>query len=252
MDNIENLEDKIDNIENNAMQSIVDIITKHKKVPFFLGISGSVSSGKTTFANQLKNELAKRGKKTAVVSSDSFLYNNETLQKRDLLKRKGFPETYDYGAITHLFHKLSNLEPATIPIYSHEIYDIVPDRTKTIKRVDIAIFEGVMALQNEIVRNFFDLSIFLNMTVSDLETSFLNRFLQLRNMAKNDPTSFYNQYYNMPKEQALDIAKITWKEVNEKNLVENVLPSKQYADIVLQQNGNHEIVGYHVTPHINH
>jgi type I pantothenate kinase len=84
------------------------------------------------------------------------------------------------------------------------------------------------------------------MTFSDLEASFLNRFLRLRNMAKNDPTSFYNQYYNMPKDQALALAKSVWKEVNEKNLVENIFPYKQYADIVLCKNGNHEIVDFKV------
>jgi type I pantothenate kinase len=222
------------------------------KTPFVIGIAGSVAVGKSTTARILK-ELLRRwpsSPKVDLVTTDGFLYPNAVLQRENLMQRKGFPESYDTGAILRFLAAIKAGQPyVKAPSYSHLVYDVLPNEHKIIDRPDILIFEGINVLQSRdlpaggkivpMVSDFFDFSIYIDAEESLIHNWYVTRFMGLRETAFRDPNSFFHRYASISEEEALSIAEGLWENINLKNLRENILPTRPRADLILRKGQNH-------------
>jgi type I pantothenate kinase len=222
------------------------------KTPFVIGIAGSVAVGKSTTARILK-ELLRRwpsSPKVDLVTTDGFLYPNAVLQRENLMQRKGFPESYDTGAILRFLAAIKAGQPnVKAPSYSHLVYDVLPNEHKVIDRPDILIFEGINVLQSRdlpaggkivpMVSDFFDFSIYIDAEESRIHDWYVTRFMGLRETAFRDPNSFVHRYASISEEEALSIAEGLWENINLKNLRENILPTRPRADLILRKDQNH-------------
>jgi type I pantothenate kinase len=222
------------------------------KTPFVIGIAGSVAVGKSTTARILK-ELLRRwpsSPKVDLVTTDGFLYPNAVLQRENLMQRKGFPESYDTGAILRFLAAIKAGQPnVKAPSYSHLVYDVLPNEHKVIDRPDILIFEGINVLQSRdlpaggkivpMVSDFFDFSIYIDAEESRIHDWYVTRFMGLRETAFRDPNSFFHRYASISEEEALSIAEGLWENINLKNLRENILPTRPRADLILRKDQNH-------------
>jgi type I pantothenate kinase len=217
--------------------------------PFVIAVAGSVAVGKSTFARVLQALLSQWPDRPEVglVTTDGFLYPNATLQEKGLMRRKGFPESYD---MHHLLSFLNEVKAGTsdiaAPVYSHLTYDIVPGRQQTIKRPDILIFEGLNVLQtpsrrSAVASDFFDFSIYLDADGHDIERWFIERFLILQRTAFQDPSSHFFRYRNLAKDEAEEMAATLWREINLPNLKENIEPTLQRSDLILSKDSTHRI-----------
>ncbi|MGN1393202.1 MAG: type I pantothenate kinase [Succinivibrionaceae bacterium] len=223
-------------------------------VPFIIGLAGSVSVGKTTSAIFIK-ELLKHwngGLKVDIVTTDSFLYSNEVLTNKNIMNKKGFPVSYDIKKILDFISKFkSGKEKLDIPIYSHLLYNIVKDKYQTIEQPDILILEGVNVLQNISlysvdnpilsISDFIDYSIYIDAPPILLKEWFLERFLRLREEAKTNPNCAFYMYTKMDKTKASQIASNTWDNINYKNLIKYIIPTKYKADIIISKDAEHKI-----------
>ncbi len=221
---------------------------KNRSRPFIIGISGSVAVGKSTTSRLLQILLSRRFKWATVemVTTDGFLYPNKVLEERNILDRKGFPESYDMELLLDFLDSIKNGEEFEIPVYSHEVYDIVPDQKVTIQPVDFLIVEGINVFQNPqnqtlYVSDYFDLSIYVDADVANIETWYLERFQTLLKLAEKDPNNYYHRFTQMPFNQVLAIAQDTWKNINLANLEKYIEPTRSRADIILHKGQNHEI-----------
>ena len=221
---------------------------KNRSRPFIIGISGSVAVGKSTTSRLLQILLSRRFKWATVemVTTDGFLYPNKVLEERNILDRKGFPESYDMELLLDFLDSIKNGEEFEIPVYSHEVYDIVPEQTVTIQPVDFLIVEGINVFQNPqnqtlYVSDYFDLSIYVDADVANIETWYLERFQTLLKLAEKDPNNYYHRFTKMPFNQVLAIAQDTWKNINLANLEKYIEPTRSRADIILHKGQNHEI-----------
>ena len=221
---------------------------KNRSRPFIIGISGSVAVGKSTTSRLLQILLSRRFKWATVemVTTDGFLYPNKVLEERNILDRKGFPESYDMELLLDFLDSIKNGEEFEIPVYSHEVYDIVPDQKVTIQPVDFLIVEGINVFQNPqnqtlYVSDYFDLSIYVDAEVANIETWYLERFQTLLKLAEKDPNNYYHRFTQMPFNQVLAIAQDTWKNINLANLEKYIEPTRSRADIILHKGQNHEI-----------
>ena len=221
---------------------------KNRSRPFIIGISGSVAVGKSTTSRLLQILLSRRFKWATVemVTTDGFLYPNKVLEERNILDRKGFPESYDMELLLDFLDSIKNGEEFEIPVYSHEVYDIVPEQTVTIQPVDFLIVEGINVFQNPqnqtlYVSDYFDLSIYVDADVVNIETWYLERFQTLLKLAEKDPNNYYHRFTKMPFNQVLAIAQDTWKNINLANLEKYIEPTRSRADIILHKGQNHEI-----------
>ena len=221
---------------------------KNRSRPFIIGISGSVAVGKSTTSRLLQILLSRRFKWATVemVTTDGFLYPNKVLEERNILDRKGFPESYDMELLLDFLDSIKNGEEFEIPVYSHEVYDIVPDQKVTIQPVDFLIVEGINVFQNPqnqtlYVSDYFDLSIYVDADVANIETWYLERFQTLLKLAEKDPNNYYHRFTKMPFNQVLAIAQDTWKNINLANLEKYIEPTRSRADIILHKGQNHEI-----------
>ena len=221
---------------------------KNRSRPFIIGISGSVAVGKSTTSRLLQILLSRRFKWATVemVTTDGFLYPNKVLEERNILDRKGFPESYDMELLLDFLDSIKNREEFEIPVYSHEVYDIVPEQTVTIQPVDFLIVEGINVFQNPqnqtlYVSDYFDLSIYVDADVANIETWYLERFQTLLKLAEKDPNNYYHRFTKMPFNQVLAIAQDTWKNINLANLEKYIEPTRSRADIILHKGQNHEI-----------
>lgn len=220
-----------------------------EKVPYVIGIAGSVAVGKSTLARLLQTILAQyyKDKKVDLITTDGFLYPNEILEERDIMNRKGFPESYDmHRLITFMGDVKSGKPNVKVPKYSHDVYNIVPGEYHVIDRPDILIVEGINTLQlpaNEKIyaSDFFDFSFYVDAEPDNIEKWYLQRFGILVDTAFRDPKNYYNRFANVEREEAFDYAKKVWKEVNLKNLVDNILPTRFRADAILHKTTNHYI-----------
>ena len=220
------------------------------KVPFIIGIAGSVAVGKSTVSRLLR-ELLTRWEgtpKVALITTDGFLYPNHELEKRSLMHRKGFPESYDRMALLNFVADIkSGKENVQAPIYSHLTYDIVPDKFETVGSPDVVIIEGLNVLQSPgpdqevTLSDYFDFKIFVDAETQNISNWFLNRFHELRESAFTNPASYFHRYAEMPLDKALEKAAEIWQSINLPNLTENILPTRSRATLVLKKGDKHAV-----------
>jgi len=218
--------------------------------PFIIGVAGSVAVGKSTIARLLR-ELTSRWPGTPrveLVTTDGFLYPNAELERRGLMERKGFPESYDRRALVAFLTEVkSGAAEVRAPYYSHMRYDIVQDAAITVRRPDIVIVEGLNVLQppptpNDVaVSDLFDFSIYVDADAEHIAQWYVDRFLALRRAAFSNPNSFFNVFADLTDEEAVERAMVFWNTINLPNLEENVLPTRHRASLVLQKAADHTV-----------
>jgi type I pantothenate kinase len=223
---------------------------KSSSTPFVIGVAGSVAVGKSTIARLLRELLARweDTPRVELVTTDGFLLPNAELQRRGIMDRKGFPESYDRRALLRFVSKVkSGVEEVRAPFYSHLSYDIVGDAEIVVRRPDVLIVEGLNVLQPPVggrglaVSDLFDFTIYVDARTSDVATWYEERFLKLQRGAFADPQSFFHRYASLSEEQARAQAQDIWSRINEPNLVQNVLPTRSRADLVLRKGGDHKV-----------
>lgn len=218
--------------------------------PFIIGVAGSVAVGKSTTARLLRSLLAQwpNHPDVELVSTDNFLHSNAVLESRGLMRRKGFPESYDRRALVRFVSEMkAGADRIDIPVYSHLHYDIVPDQRQTVRRPDILIVEGINVLQpatagHLAVADFFDFSIYVDAKAENVRSWYLERFRELRRTAFSDPRSYFHHMATATsEEEALEFALNTWRTINEVNLVENIRPTRGRATLVLHKGEDHRV-----------
>ena len=221
-----------------------------KRVPFIIGVAGSVAVGKSTVSRLLKELLSRWDgtPRVELVTTDGFLYPNAELERRNIMHRKGFPESYDRLALLKFIADIkSGVAEVSAPVYSHLVYDIVPDEVNTVNSPDVLIIEGLNVLQSPgagqdvALSDFFDFKIYVDAQTEDVTEWFLNRFYKLRESAFTNPASYFHRYAEMPVEQALERANEIWRTINLPNLTENILPTRSRATLVLKKGANHAV-----------
>ena len=226
--------------------------TEDAKVPYIIGIGGSVAVGKSTTARVLQALLARwpNTPKVDLITTDGFLLPNAVLQREGLMEKKGFPESYDLPALLRFLSDVkAGRRPARAPVYSHLVYDVVPGSTIEIDRPDILIVEGLNVLQAgrppkdgkaiPFVSDFFDFSVYLDAAEAVLERWYVDRFLRLCETAFRDPHSYFHRYSILSEKEAVETATSIWQRINLLNLRENILPTRQRASLILSKNENH-------------
>lgn len=223
--------------------------SQEAKSPYIIGIAGSVAVGKSTAARLLQLLLSRwtNHRNVDLITTDGFLHPNRILQERGLMKKKGFPESYDIKRLLQFLTEVKGGKPeVTAPVYSHLVYDIVPDRMQVVRAPDILIVEGINVLQvnkesQVFVSDFFDFSIYLDADESDIKRWYIERFRMLRDSAFRNPDSYFHRYSTLTEEESVQTATQIWDEINAVNLRQNILPSKGRAQLLLQKGSNHEI-----------
>ena len=223
---------------------------RSQRVPFIIGIAGSVAVGKSTVARLLK-ELLSRWQGTprvSLITTDGFLHPNAELQRRNIMHRKGFPESYDRLALLKFVADIKSGAPAVeAPVYSHLVYDIVPGESIRVESPDVLIVEGLNVLQppaagQEVaLSDYFDFTIYVDAEIENVADWFIGRFKKLRESAFTDPASYFHRYAEMPFEDALARASEIWQTINLPNLTENIQPTRSRAKLVLQKGKQHAV-----------
>ena len=224
------------------------------KAPYIIGVAGSVAVGKSTTARVLQALLARwpNTPKVDLVTTAGFLLRNDELSRLGLLDRKGFPESYDTGALLHFLADIkAGKRNVRAPVYSHLVYDVMPGEGVVIDRPDLLIVEGLNVLQPArlprdgkaipFVSDFFDFSIYLDADEADLHRWYVDRFLRLRQTAFRNPLSFFRKYAEVSQEDAIETADDLWSRINLANLSENILPTRQRANLILRKGPSHRI-----------
>lgn len=223
-----------------------------RKTTFVIGVAGSVAVGKSTTSRLLRELLRRKGVTVDLVTTDGFLYPNAELERRGLMDRKGFPESYDRRALVRFVRAVkSGEEGVQAPVYSHLVYDIVPGETITVNQPDILIVEGLNVLQPPrprpdgsgalAVSDFFDFSVYVDASQRAIRQWYVDRFLHLRETAFRDPSSFFTRFAELTEEQAVATAQSVWDAVNGPNLVQNIKPTRGRATVVLRKGLAHNI-----------
>ncbi|GAB3073910.1 type I pantothenate kinase [Nocardioides zeae] len=225
-----------------------------RRTPFVIGVAGSVAVGKSTTARVLQELLARwpEHPNVALVTTDGFLYPNAELERRGLLTRKGFPESYDRRKLLKFVVDIkSGRDEVEAPIYSHLSYDVRRDEKVVVRHPDIVIVEGLNVLQPAIVRDdgrtslavsdFFDFSVYVDAATSDIQRWYVERFLRLRETAFLDPASYFRKYATLSVEDAVAEATRIWGSINGPNLMQNVLPTRSRATLVLRKDRDHSV-----------
>jgi type I pantothenate kinase len=219
------------------------------KMPYVIGVAGSVAVGKSTFARILQALLARwpDHPKVDLVTTDGFLHPNAVLADRGLMNRKGFPESYDTRRLLSFLRQVkSGVEEVDAPVYSHVVYDIVDGERVTVRQPDILILEGLNVLQvghdrSEFVSDYFDFSIYVDAHESDIEGWYVDRFLALRESVFQDPASFFRHYAELTDDEAVATARHIWATINGLNLRENIQPTRDRASLILHKRADHRV-----------
>ncbi len=208
--------------------------------PLLVGVAGPVAVGKTTIVRALADDLGSPDRPVRVLSTDAFLLSNTVLNERGILMRKGFPESYDDAAIGAALTRLRSRRSASVPVYSHDTYDIDPERTDFVAPADLLLVEGIVALQPPTVEHL-DLAVYVDAPEACVRAWFIERFARLTAAAKGNAASFYFPFAEMPPEQIEQIAAATWDGINAPNLHAHIAPSAARADIVVVKAADHSI-----------
>ena len=225
-----------------------------RRVPFIIGVAGSVAVGKSTTARVLRALLARwpDHPRVDLVTTDGFLWPNHELEARGIMHRKGFPESFDLTRLLNFLGDVkSGREKVAAPVYSHFHYDIIPGQQIVVDRPDILIVEGLNVLQPArlpkdgaaipFVSDFFDFSIYIDADPQVIEAWYVKRFMRLRTTAFRDPAAYFHRYAHLTDEQAHAKALEIWNGINRINLDENILPTRQRADLILKKDASHQI-----------
>ena len=227
---------------------------KDTKVPFVIGVAGSVAVGKSTTVRILKALLARwpDHPRVDLMTTDGFLYPNAELERRGLMDRKGFPESFDTERLLRFLGNIkSGVAQVSAPVYSHFQYDVLPGQEITIEQPDILIIEGLNILQPAempkdgttvpFVSDFIDFAIYIDADIATIETWYMARFMRLRSTAFRDPGAYFHKYAAMAPDEVRRTALGLWRNINLKNLEQNILPTRRRAQLILQKGENHRV-----------
>lgn len=228
--------------------------TDGQRIPYVIGIAGSVAVGKSTTARLLQALLSRwpEHRSVELITTDGFLHPNKVLNERGLMKKKGFPQSYDMHSLVKFVSEVkSGAKRVTAPVYSHLIYDVVPEGNKIIEQPDILILEGLNVLQSGMdyphdphrvfVSDFVDFSIYVDAPEDLLQSWYINRFLKFRQGAFSNPDSYFHSYAQLPETEAINIATQLWNEINGLNLQQNILPTRERASLIMTKSANHAV-----------
>ena len=222
------------------------------KIPYVIGIAGSVAVGKSTTSRILQALLSHWPSHPIVdlITTDGFLLSKAALEAKGLMHRKGFPESYDVRRLVRFMAEVkAGVPEVTAPLYSHLAYDIVPDEYQVVRQPDIVIVEGLNVLQTGdgrrrlkmFVSDFFDFSIYVDANESDIEQWYIERFLKLRDTVFRNPASYFHRYAQLSATEARDTARTIWQNINLPNLRQNILPTRERAHLILEKGRDHAV-----------
>jgi type I pantothenate kinase len=217
--------------------------------PFVIAVAGSVAVGKSTFSRVLQALLQQwpERPRVALVTTDGFLFPNATLEEKGLMRRKGFPESYDVARLMQFLQRVKcGDEEVDAPVYSHLSYDIIPGRSQMVSSPEILIFEGLNVLEtprgaSSVASDYFDFSIYLDAEENDISRWYRERFHSLQETAFQNPRSYFYKFRELSFEEAEATALSLWREINLPNLIENIQPTRQRADLILRKDSGHRI-----------